>query len=169
MYFPLSTDGPDEKRLTFIALSLLLVSFLTQTSGGLIGPSSGLWLGCTRRLMRACRNTFVLLLPCADVCVACHLKREVRCSFSYLQTCMQITMSYIMVQSHLYLKGRSFRLFSTVSVSKPFDLIKKIHLVGLLNVKTVLHVVCGSLNPDSKVLFWRMVCNTLVNKLAQQF
>lgn len=145
------------------------MSFLTQTSGGLIGPSSGLWLGCTRRLMRACRNTFVLLLPCADVCVACHLKREVRCSFSYLQTCMQITMSYIMVQSHLYLKGRSFRLFSTVSVSKPFDLIKKIHLVGYLNVKTVLHVVCGSLNPDSKVLFWRMVCNTLVNKLAQQF
>lgn len=36
-------------------------------------------------------------------------------------------------------------------------------------MKTVLHVVCGSLNPDSKVLFWRMVCNTLVNKLAQQF
>lgn len=36
-------------------------------------------------------------------------------------------------------------------------------------MKTVLHVVCGSLNPDSKVMFWRKVCNTLVNKLAQQF
>ena len=73
-----SSDGPGEKRLTFTAWSPPLVSCLTRTSAASTGPSSGPWLGCTRRPTRACRSTCVHLPPCAEGCVACHPKREVR-------------------------------------------------------------------------------------------
>lgn len=75
--FLLSSDGPGEKRLTSTVWSPLLALFLTQTSAGLTGPSSGPWHGCTKRLTRACKNTCVLLPPCAEGCVACRPKREV--------------------------------------------------------------------------------------------
>lgn len=76
-YF-LFSDGPGEKRLISTVWSPHLVSFLTQTSADLTGPSSGPWPGCTRRLTRAFKNISVLLLPCVEGCVAYHQKKEVR-------------------------------------------------------------------------------------------
>lgn len=90
--FSLSSDGPGEKRRTSIVWSPRLVLFLTQTTAASTGPSSGPWRGCTRRLTRACRNTYVLLPPCAEGCVACHPKREVRNlpAYSRLNTLMHM-------------------------------------------------------------------------------
>ena len=83
-----SSDGQGEKRLTSTVWSPLLESFLTQTLADSTGPSSGRWLGCTRKLTKVCRNTCVLLPPCADGCVASHPKKEVRSlpAYSHMNT-----------------------------------------------------------------------------------
>lgn len=84
------SGGPGERKLTSIALSPLLVLFLTQTWGALTGPNSGRWLDCTRKPTRAYRNTYAPSPPCVDGCVVYHLKREVRslivCSHKLTQT-----------------------------------------------------------------------------------
>lgn len=93
-FFSSSADGPGGRRLTSTAWSPRLASFLTLTLPGSTGPSSGPWLGCTKRPTRACRNTCALLPPCAEGCAAYHPKREVRNQLSLSVSLYLSTLHY---------------------------------------------------------------------------
>lgn len=94
-----SSDGRGEKRPTFTAWSPPLASCSTRTSADSTGPSSGPWLGCTRRPTRACRSTCVHLPPCAEGCVACHPKKEVR------------HLSHVNTHAHAHTRRRTVTLY----------------------------------------------------------